>query len=311
MSAKSETIFERAEQAVSDGTSAQCTKLIAELRRLRQAEAAELSATRPPETGYHRSSSGAVVGTYRGDAGSEYQAAARSGDADKLQKVIARHAVLDERADQADILLMRLEQRQKTAAETEHREAAPARAKQLIAALPKLLDEGEAALQIFTARRELILASFNELVSLREVNPDTPSLDLLTFRRAGVLLSHRVQRPSEDLSDSTQSAAPRITTPLFGSTSQALGFAAAVLPPPAEGVIAKIKSIVSRITSVRPDSVRPPDSVVDRQVRERMTTWQQERIRLLTEGLTDQAQKLGAPEYLPGSDGRPTFGDAA
>src|SRR5690606_3303929 len=119
-----QTVFERAAEAAENGTAAECAKLLAELHLLAQSEAADLEATRPPETAYARTGSGHIAGTYQTEAGGRYKAAALSDDPSDLQAVIAEHARLAERAAEIARLRHRLEERRKVASEEEKRAAA-------------------------------------------------------------------------------------------------------------------------------------------------------------------------------------------
>lgn len=276
-----ETLFDRAAAAAEDGSSAECAKLTRELNALIEDEAPEREASRPPmpEMRY-RGDGGAYSVT--GDPGADYRAAAERGDEKALQKLAARSAMLDTRHTRAVELLDALKERQKAAQEEEALAAAPAKAKELVKAIPEALDRLEDAAAALSAAQTELAAMNRDLQQQRELaGEDSASLDVLTFRRLGLALAYRLDQRED----------------LFGSFELALKAARAILPPPQPGLIERIRRRLN--FSGNTDSFRKPAS--EAAVDSDLGVWWRERLKLITAGEIEAAEALEPTDpNLPG-----------
>ncbi|MDZ7684151.1 MAG: hypothetical protein U5O39_03395 [Gammaproteobacteria bacterium] len=156
--AKKQNVFERAAQAVVDGTPDQCGKLIDELNGLIAKESPEMDSCRPH--GEQQIGGGGVL-----PAGERFQAAALAGE--DTAAIEARYNALGARIAQAYDLVAQLKQRRKDESERLDREAAPDKAQQILDSLDQITDEFEAAQQILSETRARLNRAMQDLARCR------------------------------------------------------------------------------------------------------------------------------------------------
>lgn len=289
---KQDSIFERAAKAAQGGTSSECRKLIQQLQGIAQAEAADLAATKPPAPVSHFDGSGRMVVRSMGDAGERYRRAALEDDPEKLAAVTAEHARLDARALEIKRLVHALQAREKAAAADEAKAAAPKRAAAIVSEIEATLDTLEAAQAEYLQARADVERLEYDLISQRElIVDDAGTLSAGTFRRLGEAMAHMLRRhvtPTSDV-DGRDTTRPH----LFSSHERALQLARILLPAPSGGVLASIRGKLMGATSLNASDTHArlnkphPSRMADE-----LTAYQRERLRLITAGDVEAAEKL-------------------
>lgn len=291
------SVFDRAAEAVENGTAERCAELIDELQKLEQRERAELAEIRPP--GRKFTDGFGTTGTLK--TGRRYAEAAAADDRDKLAQLRDDYDRLSSRVESAKKLRTQLEKRRKKAEDEERRAAAPQRAREIVDQLDDLLDEHEAAIAAFNEAHERLRERFSDLIEQRKLDPSAATVSVEQFHRVGSALAHLPPRRRQVEETYGNSQPPQIIEPLFGDESAAVGHAKMLIDPPSSLVSRLRKLLSGKSTFADSHSDAPGDDALT----DRLTEWRRELVRLLGRGKLDEAKRLGPPTAQ--SRGRQSF----
>lgn len=288
--ATKKSVFERAEKALTNGTSEQCKSLIRELNDLAAQELPDLEASAPPDQVPAWDGQGRIHGYQTSEAGPRYRQAALSDDPAELQTVMAEHARLAERRAECERLRYALEKRAKQAGEQALIEAAPEKAREIVESIDGAMDELAAVMEQYKSIRQRLQDLVSDLARQRDLSDECPALSVEQFSRAGVQLAHRLQRAQQELYDVTGGRGAYIVEPLFGEHKLSLQMERRLLPGPPDGLLARLRRRTRSILSVNP--TREPREPTPHEQREAETVWRRERLALIERGEIEAATRL-------------------
>lgn len=290
-------VFDRAEQALQDGTAADCAAAIEALKTLEAEERPIAEASRPPGERVPTPNGG----TFGLPTGERYARAAAADDRKAVAECEQDYHRIQSRLEQARVLADQLEQRRKQQAEQEAYAAAPGTAQTLIEQIDDLADAHMAAREALVQAHGRLRAAVDELVRCRQTNPESPTLSLEQLHRTGTELAYSL--PKRVVVEETYGGSRPVMDiqPLFGDEQKALRVARTLIDPP-QSLTNRIKQMLGQRTmsgSASDQNYKPDTS--DRAVNDRVNAWLKETVRLLGEDNLAAARKLPPPTYKRGN----------